>query len=100
MLVGRYGARMTVGELWTIVTGLRMLCEKEWVTVAEIAEVTGLPKQNISRWMQKRLGDSINLRTNDEDQRMKDIALADPMRGQQFLEQLAATIEGDIRKRK
>lgn len=100
LLVSRYGARMTLGELWTITTGLRKLCKKEWVTVAEIAEATGLPKQNISRWMQKRLGDSIHLRTNDDDQRMKDLALADPMRGQRFIEQLAAALEGGIRERK
>ncbi len=99
MLVGRYGARMTLGELWTITTALRKLCKKEWVTVAEIAEATGLPKQNISRWMQKRLGDSIHLRTNDDDQRMKDIGLEDPMRGQQFIEELAATLESNIRKK-
>ena len=100
LLVGRYGARMTLGELWAITTGLRKLCKKEWVSVAEIAEATGLPKQNISRWMQKRLGDSIHLRTNGEDQRMKDLALADPMRAQRFIEQLAATLEGGIRERK
>lgn len=99
LLVGRYGARMTLGELWTISTALRMLCKKEWVTVAEIAEATGLPKQNISRWMQKRLGDSIRLRTNDDDQRMKDLVLADPMRGQAFIEELAATLEGNVRKK-
>jgi len=99
LLVGRYGARMTLGELWTITTGLRMLCKKEWVTVAEIAEATGLPKQNISRWIQKRLGDSIRLRTNDDDQRMKDLVLADPMRAQAFIEELAATLERKVRKK-
>ena len=92
LLVDHYGARMTLGELHAIIATLRKLCRQDRVSVAEIADATGLPKQNISRWMQKRLGDSIYLRVNEDDQRMRDIVLLDPRRGQEFFEELAVSM--------
>lgn len=92
LLVDHYGARMTLGELHAIIATLRKLCRQDRVSVAEIADATGLPKQNISRWMQKRLGDSIYLRVNEDDQRMRDIVLLDSRRGQEFFEELAVSM--------
>jgi DNA-binding transcriptional ArsR family regulator len=92
LLVDHYGARMTLGELHAIIATLRKLCRQDRVSVAEIADATGLPKQNISRWMQKRLGDSIYLRVNEDDQRMRDILLLDSRRGQEFFEELAVSM--------
>ncbi len=75
VLVERYGRRTTLGEMLAIYASLHRMCTKKQVTVAEIAEATGLPKQSLSRWAQKRVGDSIVLNTNEDDQRVHDVRL-------------------------
>jgi len=75
--VERYGRRTTLGELLAITAALKRLCHQDRVTIAEISEATGLPKQNLSRWARKRVGDSIQLKINEEDQRVHDVVLLD-----------------------
>jgi hypothetical protein len=75
ILVERYGRRTTLGEVLAIYTALHRMCFSDRVTIAEIAEATGLPKQSLSRWAQKRLGDSIVLNINEDDQRVHDVRL-------------------------
>lgn len=75
--VERYGRRTTLGEMLAIMASLRRLCHQDRVTVAEIAEATGLPKQSLSRWAQKRVGESIVLQVNEDDQRVHDVRLLD-----------------------
>jgi DNA-binding transcriptional regulator GbsR (MarR family) len=75
--VERYGRRTTLGEVLAVMASLKRLCRQDSVTVAEIAEATGLPKQSLSRWAQKRVGSSIVLNVNDEDQRVHDVRLLD-----------------------
>jgi DNA-binding transcriptional ArsR family regulator len=75
--VARYGRRTTLGEVLAIFAALRRLCHDERVTVAEISEATGLPKQSLSRWARKRVGDSIQLKINEDDQRVHDVTLLD-----------------------
>ena len=75
--VERYGRRRTLGEMLAITAALKRLCDQDRVTVAEIAEATGLPKQSLSRWAQKRVGNSIALRINEDDQRVHDVVLLD-----------------------
>ncbi|MDA1075131.1 MAG: hypothetical protein O3A63_10290 [Proteobacteria bacterium] len=88
-LIARHGARMTLGELLVITTGMALLCKQDRVSVAEVAKLTGTRKQNISRWMQKRLGNSIRLEVNAQDERIRDVILIDPHRGQEHIENLA-----------
>lgn len=95
LLVARHGARMTLGELFAVTAGMARLCRQEQVSIAEIADVTGLPKQNLSRWARKRVGDSIFLRVNDEDQRRHDLAMTDAGRAQAHIEQLARVLGTD-----
>lgn len=92
LLVERHGARMTIGELLAITASMARLCRSEKVTIAEIAEATGLPKQNLSRWARKRIGESIYLEVNKEDQRIHDVVMLDPRRAQEHLEQVAALL--------
>jgi hypothetical protein len=89
LLVEHHGARMTLGELLAVTTAMSRLCKQDRVTIGEIADATGIPKQNISRWARKRIGDSIFLRINEEDQRMHDVAMFDRERGQEHIEELA-----------
>jgi len=92
LLVDRHGARMTLGEMFAITAAMSRLCTQDQVTIAEIADATGLPKQNLSRWAQKRLGDSIYLKVNENDQRMHDVVMLEPARGQESLERLARVL--------
>ena len=89
LLVEHHGARMTLGELLAVTAAMSRLCKQDQVTIGEIADATGIPKQNISRWARKRIGDSIFLRVNEEDQRMHDVAMFDRERGKEHIEELA-----------
>ena len=89
LLVKRHGARMTLGEMLAVYAGMSRLCKQDRVTLAEIAEATGLPKQNISRWAQKRIGSSVGLIVNEDDQRVRDLVMLDRERGQENIERLA-----------
>lgn len=89
VLVDRHGARATIGEMLAIYAGMARLCKQDQVSIAEIAEATGLPKQNLSRWARKRIGDSISLRINEDDQRVHDVVMMDTLRGQENIERLA-----------
>ena len=95
LLVDHHGARMTLGEMLAITAGMARLCRKSQVTIAEIAEATGLPKQNLSRWARKRVGDSIDLKVNEDDQRVQDLVMTDAFRGQENIERLARILGTD-----
>lgn len=91
-LVDHHGARMTLGEMLAIYASMARLCKQDRVSIGEIAEATGLPKQNVSRWARKRIGDSIYLQINEEDQRIHDVAMLDRQRGRENIERLAAIL--------
>lgn len=95
VLVERYGARVTIGEMLAIYAGMARLCKQDQVSIAEIAEITGLPKQNLSRWARKRVGDSISLRVNEDDQRVLDVVMMDSQRGRETIERLARLFKTD-----
>ncbi len=92
LMVERYGSRMTLGEALAIASTMGRLCRVDRVTLAEIADATGLSKQNISRWAQKRMGQSIEVTFNEDDRRIKEIVLIDPRRGQEYVDALALTL--------
>ena len=92
LMVERYGSRTTLGESLAIAATMARLCRVDRVTVAEIADVTGLSKQNISHWAQKRVGQSIEVRSHEDDRRINEIVLIDPRRGQEYVEALAQTL--------
>lgn len=96
-LVDRHGARMTLGEMLAITASMARWCKQDQVTIGEIAEATGLPKQNVSRWARKRIGDSISLKINDDDQRMHDVVILDRQRGQEHIERLAKLLRTEFR---
>lgn len=92
VLVERYGRRTTLGEVLAIYAAMHRMCTQKQVTVAEIAEATGLPKQSLSRWAQKRVGDSIVLNINEDDQRVHDVRLVNEEVADETLRKLAAVL--------
>ena len=95
VLVDRHGARATIGEMLAIYAAMARLCKQDQVSIAEISEATGLPKQNLSRWARKRIGESISLRINEDDQRVHDVVMMDSLRGQENIERLARLFKTD-----
>ena len=95
VLVERHGARATIGEMLAIYAAMARLCKQDQVSIAEISEATGLPKQNLSRWARKRIGESIALRVNEDDQRVHDVVMMDSRRGQENIERLAKLLKTD-----
>ena len=89
LLVEHHGGRMTLAELLAITAGMARLCHQDQVTIAEIAAATGLPKQSLSRWASKRVGKSIKVESDPDDQRAHNIQLIDDQRGQAHLERMA-----------
>lgn len=94
-LVLHHGARVTLGEMLAITAAMARFCKHDRVTIAEIAEATGLPKQSISRWAQKRLGESLVLTLNDDDGRVRELSLLDDQRGRDNLARLAEIMKLD-----
>ena len=94
-LVLHHGARITLGEMLAVTAAMSRLCKQDQVTIAEIAEATGLPKQSLSRWAQKRVGESIVLKINDEDRRVHDVLMLDSQRGGDNLSRLAEIMKID-----
>lgn len=94
-LVVHHGARVTLGEMLAITAAMARFCTADRVSIAEIAAATGLPKQSISRWAQKRLGESLALKMNDEDGRVRDLSLLDNQRGQDNIVRLAEIMKID-----
>lgn len=94
-LVLHHGARITLGEMLAIAAAMARMCKHGRVTIAEIAEATGLPKQSLSRWTQKRIGESIVLKVNDEDRRVHDVLMLDSERGRENLARLAEIMKID-----
>ena len=94
-LVLHHGARVTLGEMLAITAAMARFCKRDRVTIAEIAGATGLPKQSISRWAQKRLGESIALKMNDDDGRVRDLSLMDNQRGRDNIARLAEIMKID-----
>jgi transcriptional regulator with XRE-family HTH domain len=86
---------MTIGEMLAVYASMARFCQKDQLTIAEIAEATGLPKQNLSRWVRKRIGDSITLKVNDDDQRMHDVLMLERDRGWENIEKLARLLGTD-----
>jgi len=99
LMVERYGSRTTLGEALAVAVTMARLCRVDRVTLAEIADATGLRKQNISRWAQKRMGQSIEFKSNEDDRRIKEIVLIDPGQGQEYVEAVARTLGIDTRDR-
>ena len=99
-LVTHHGARITLGEMLAITAAMTRLCKSDRVSIAEIAEATGLPKQSVSRWAQKRIGESIVLKINEDDGRVHDVSMLDSQRGRDNLAQLAEIMKIDAHKKR
>ncbi len=87
----RFGSRATVGEVFAHLNAELAALQGERITSAELAERSGQPPQNISRWIQK--SESLQLVDHPEDGRAKVVDVIEPGEVETFIDQ---TLKNDL----
>ncbi len=90
LLVQRFGSDRSLGEAFATCYALRMAREGREVGLSDIARATGLPKQNLSRWLayQVSIGQA-HTRASEDDARRQEIGITDPVWAFRHLERVA-----------
>lgn len=90
LLVQRFGSERSLGEVFATCYGLRMAREGRDFSVSDIAKATGLPKQNLSRWLQYQVSiGQANTEPSEDDARRQEIGITDPVWAYRHLERAA-----------
>ena len=97
LLVERFGAGRTLGEVYATSYALKVLREGGNLSVADIAKATGSSKQNLSRWLRHHV-DTGQIKTQpaEDDYRRQEITITDPTWTYRHLESLAKIIGCDV----
>ena len=90
LLVLRFGPDRSLGEAYATSYALRMAREGTEFSLSDIARATGLPKQNLSRWLayQVSIGQA-STKASADDARRQEIGVADPVWAFRHLERTA-----------
>ena len=97
LLVLRFGADRSLGEVYATCFALRMAREGREFSLSDIAKATGLPKQNLSRWLayQVSIGQA-NTRVSEDDARRQEIGVTDPVWAFRHLERTAEIFDCEL----
>ncbi len=97
VLVKRFGAGRTLGEVYATLYALRVLREGGNLSIADVAKATGCSKQNLSRWLQYQIGiGQAKTKPAEDDNRKQEIDITDPMWAYRHLESLAEILGCDV----
>ncbi len=97
VLVERFGASRTLGEVYATSYALKVLREGGNLSVADVAKATGCSKQNLSRWLQYQVGiGQAKTKPAEDDARRQEINITDPMWAYRHLESLAEILDCDV----
>ena len=97
ILVDRFGTARTLGEVYATTYALRAYREGKHLTLADIAEHTDIPKQNLSRWLKVHVQtDHAVMQPHAEDGRMNDIEVTDLDYACRHLEAIAAALGSEV----
>lgn len=78
-LVAQYDRTTSIGALLTMLVTIRLQSEGKQPTIGELARLTGIPRQSISRWIARHERKGwIRVLENPDDQRERRITAADP----------------------
>lgn len=78
VLIERFGPARTLGEVFATTYGLHAYREGRSLTLADIAENTGISKQNLSRWLKVHIEtDHVVMQPHQDDGRMHTIEISD-----------------------
>ncbi|TDJ25071.1 MAG: hypothetical protein E2O54_03525 [Gammaproteobacteria bacterium] len=97
LLVERFGADRSLGEVFATCHALRMAREGRDFSVSDIARATGLPKQNLARWLKYQVSiGQANTRPSEDDARRQNISITDPVWAFRHLERAAEIFGCDL----
>ncbi len=98
ILIDRFGARLTLGELKAVLVTHLALSTHERITLTDVADASGQPKQSISRWL--RRAPHVYLADNPDDARSKILKARDMEAMVAYLDQvIEARMAGMIERR-
>ena len=90
LLVQRFGPDRSLGEVYATVYALRMAREGGDFSITDIAKATGLPKQNLSRWLQYQISiGQAKTEPSEDDARRHQITITDPVWAYRHLPRIA-----------
>lgn len=90
LLIDRFGAHRSLGEVYATSYALEGFREGRILSISEIADATDCSKQNLSRWLQYQIDiGQAATQPNDEDGRVQEIGITDPMWAYRHLESIA-----------
>jgi DNA-binding transcriptional regulator GbsR (MarR family) len=77
ILIDRFGGSRTLGEVYANTYALHMARDCEEFTLADIAEKTGVSKQNLSRWLKQHVETGyVAVQPHYQDDRRKSISIS------------------------
>ena len=90
VLVERFGAEHSLGEIRAVSYGFRMWREGRKFSISDVARATGAPKQNLSRWLQQHVdAGRVTAHPFPDDDRIQEITITDPESAYRHLEAVA-----------
>jgi transcriptional regulator with XRE-family HTH domain len=97
VLVARFGAGCSLGEVYATSYFFRTLREGRKTSVSDAARATGLSKQNLSRWLQSKIDlGEVYTHLSDDDARIQEIGIVDLEWSYRHLELLAEILGCDV----
>jgi transcriptional regulator with XRE-family HTH domain len=97
VLVERFGTSRSLGEVYATCYALGMLREGKKLSLSEVAATTGCSKQNLSRWLQQQIDlGQAKTRSAEDDARILEIDITDPMWAYRHLEAVANILNCDL----
>ncbi len=94
VLCDRFGRRTTLGEVFAAVIGIRRLSRGDTLCVSDLAELSGEPVSNVSRWL--RQVPHLQMVPDPEDERRKLIQVVDWERAGSHFDALVELLDGPI----
>jgi DNA-binding MarR family transcriptional regulator len=97
VLVERFGAERSLGEVRAVTCALRLWREGRTFSVSDIAKATGTSKQTLSRWLQYRVEEGrVATQPFEDNSRRQEIIVTDPPQATRHLEPLAELFGCDV----
>ncbi len=97
VLVARFGAERSLGEIHATSYALRLSREGSKFSVSDVAKATGVSKQSLSRWLQHHV-DTGQVKTQpaEDDARIQEITITDPAWAYRHLEPMAKILGCEV----
>lgn len=90
LLILRFGPDRSLGEVYATSYALHQWRKGQEISLTDIAKATGLPKQNLSRWLRYQISiGQAKAETSEDDRRRQEIGITDPVWALRHLERVA-----------